>query len=111
MPMIRPPQYKNLINGEWVDSVSGNRSLNINPADKREMIGEFPDSTVEDVNVAIAAAKAAYQGWRLVPAPKRAEILYRAAEKLAAEKEQLAKDMTFEMGKVLKEARGDVQEA
>ena len=109
--MIRPPQYKNLINGEWVDSRSGQKTLNVNPADKQEMIGEFPDSNLEDVNAAVAAAKNAFDSWRLVPAPKRAEILFRAGEMLRAEKDRLARDMTREMGKVLKEAAGDVQEA
>ncbi|MCI0412829.1 aldehyde dehydrogenase family protein [bacterium] len=108
--MVRPPQYKNLINGEWVDSSSGKTSLNTNPADK-EIIGEFPDSNAEDVAAAVAAAKNAYQSWRLVPAPKRAEILFRAGELLREQKDQLAKDMTREMGKVLKESGGDVQEA
>ena len=109
--MVRPPQYKNLINGEWVDSSSGKTTLNTNPADKQEIIGEFPESTPEDMERAIDAAKKAYQEWRLVPAPKRAEILYRAAEMLRDQKDQLARDMTREMGKVLKEAGGDVQEA
>jgi alpha-ketoglutaric semialdehyde dehydrogenase len=109
--MIRPPQYKNLINGEWVDSVSGKTTLNTDPADKQDIIGEFPNSNPEDVAAAVAAAQKAYQSWRLVPAPKRAEILFRAGELLRDQKEQLARDMTREMGKVLKEAGGDVQEA
>src|SRR5207237_7605488 len=56
-------------------------------------------------------AKEAYKSWRLVPAPKRGEILYRAARLLLERKEGLAGQMTREMGKVLEEARGDVQEA
>lgn len=109
--MLRPPQYKNLINGEWIDSSSGKTTPNTNPADRQDIIGEFPDSNVDDVNNAVTAAKAAFQSWRLVPAPKRAEILYRTGELLMAQKDQLAKDMTREMGKVLKETGGDVQEA
>jgi alpha-ketoglutaric semialdehyde dehydrogenase len=111
IPMVRPPQYKNLIDGEWVDSSSGKSTLNLNPADKQDVIGEFPASNADDINKAVAAAKNSFQNWRLLPAPKRAEILYRAGELLIAQKEQLAKDMTREMGKVLKEAKGDVQEA
>ena len=109
--MVRPPQYKNLINGEWVDSSSGKSTMNVNPADTQEVIGEFPSSSIDDVNNAVATARSAFHSWRLVPAPKRAEILYRAGELLIAQKEELARDMTREMGKVLKEARGDVQEA
>src|SRR4026209_319826 len=105
--MIRPPQYKNLINGKWVDSSSEKVTLNVNPADRQDMIGEFPDSNVEDVQSAVQAAKKAFESWRLVPAAKRAEILYRAGEMLRAQKEELAKDMTREMGKVLKETGGD----
>ena len=105
-----PRVYKNFINGEWVDSRGGGVHENRNPADG-ELVGLFVSSTQEDVNVAVDAAKAAYKKWRLVPAPKRAEILFRAAELLVKYKESFAKDMTREMGKVLAETRGDVQEA
>jgi len=105
------PVYKNLIAGEWVASRSGKTILNINPARNSDVIGEFPASTVQDVDDAVAAAKKAYASWRLTPAPKRAEILYRTGEILAHRKEQYARDMTREMGKVLSETRGDVQEA
>src|SRR5437879_9407692 len=71
----------------------------------------FRSATEEDVNAAVHAAKEAYNRWRLIPAPKRAEILFRAAEMLLARKEDLARDMTSEMGKILAETRGDVQEA
>ncbi|MEW5923383.1 MAG: aldehyde dehydrogenase family protein [Candidatus Zixiibacteriota bacterium] len=104
-------EYKNYIGGEWVKSKSGKTFENINPANKDEVVGIFQKSTPEDVNAAVAAAKEAFKKWRLVPAPKRAEILYRVAERVTREKEKLAKDMTREMGKVLKETRGDVQEA
>jgi alpha-ketoglutaric semialdehyde dehydrogenase len=109
--MLRPPQFKNLINGEWIDSSSGKTTLNINPADKQDLIGEFPDSNTEDVEAAVSAAQKAYQNWRLTPAPKRAKILYQAGEMLIAQKQELARDMTREMGKVLRETGGDVQEA
>ena len=84
---------------------------NRNPANTNDLIGSFPDSTTDDAEAAIAAAKRAYESWRLVPAPKRAEILFKAAQLIAARKEEFARDMTREMGKVLEETRGDVQEA
>jgi len=106
-----PRVYKNFINGEWVDSRGGNAHENRNPANSDELVGMFVSSKAEDVDMAVDAAAAAYKKWRLVPAPKRAEILFRAAELLLQHKEEFSKDMTREMGKVLAEARGDVQEA
>ncbi len=103
--------YGNFINGEWVEGRSGKAYENRNPANTDELIGMFAASTSEDVDLAVDAATEAYKTWRLVPAPKRAEILFRAAELLVQRKEQFAKDMTREMGKVLAETRGDVQEA
>src|SRR5260370_42564554 len=108
---VAPRMLKNFINGEWVESRSGKAYENRNPANTDELIGMFVSSTDEDVNAAVDAAKEAYKTWRLVPAPKRAEILFRAAELLVQRKEGFAKDMTREMGKVLAETRGDVQEA
>ena len=75
------------------------------------MVGAFPSSHAEDVAQAVAAAKEAFATWRLVPAPKRAEILVRAGNHLIAKQREYARDMTREMGKVLAETRGDVQEA
>jgi acyl-CoA reductase-like NAD-dependent aldehyde dehydrogenase len=106
-----PKLFKNYINGEWVEARSGKAIENRNPANTDELIGMFPASGSEDVEAAIAAAGAAYKKWRLVPAPKRAEILFHAAEVLMARKEDYAREMTREMGKVLAETRGDVQEA
>jgi acyl-CoA reductase-like NAD-dependent aldehyde dehydrogenase len=103
--------YKNFINGEWVDSVTKKTFENRNPADTRELLGVFQASNEEDVKRAINAAKEAYKKWRLVPAPKRGEILFKMAEMLVKRKEDFARQMTQEMGKVLKETRGDVQEA
>jgi len=105
------PTYHNLIGGEWMPSVSGKTILNVNPADDSDIVGAFPLSTGDDVAKAVAAAKKAFATWRLVPAPKRAEILVRAGILLQQRKEQYARDMTREMGKVLAETRGDVQEA
>jgi len=106
-----PKAHKNFIDGEWVEARSGKAFENRNPANRDELVGMFPQSSEEDVTAAIDAAKRAFQQWRLVPAPKRAEILYRAAELLVKRKEQFSRDMTREMGKVLAETRGDVQEA
>jgi acyl-CoA reductase-like NAD-dependent aldehyde dehydrogenase len=105
------PTYHNLIGGEWVPAASGRTLENLNPADHSDVVGAFPSSHAEDVDAAVAAAKNAYASWRLVPAPKRAEILVRAGSLLQERKEQYAHDMTREMGKVLAETRGDVQEA
>ena len=99
----------NYIGGRWVPARSGLTFCNHNPA-TGEVLGEYPDSGPEDVNDAVAAAAAARSGWALTPAPKRAEILVRAGEIIRARKEDLAQAMTREMGKVLAEARGDVQE-
>jgi alpha-ketoglutaric semialdehyde dehydrogenase len=103
--------YRNLIDGEWVASPSGTTFENRNPANTDDLIGLFQQSTRDDVNAAIGAAARAYERWRLVPAPRRAEILFKAAQLFVERKEQFARDMTREMGKVLSETRGDVQEA
>ena len=103
--------FKNLIGGKWVSAHSRKTFENRNPAKNRDLVGIFPASDTRDVSDAVAAAKEAFKTWRLVPAPKRAEILFRAGEILSERKEQYARDMTREMGKVLEETRGDVQEA
>jgi alpha-ketoglutaric semialdehyde dehydrogenase len=103
--------FLNCIDGEWRSSVSGEVFENRNPANADDLIGVFQKSSRADVDAAIDAAGRAYERWRLVPAPRRAEILFRAAQLIADRKEALARDMTREMGKVLEETRGDVQEA
>src|SRR3982751_3703209 len=103
--------YRNYINGEWVDSRSGKTFENRNPANTDDLIGVFQQSTGDDVQAAIDAAATAYETWRLVPAPVRAEMLFKAAQLVVERKEAFARDMTREMGKVLSETRGDVQEA
>jgi acyl-CoA reductase-like NAD-dependent aldehyde dehydrogenase len=105
------PTYHNFIDGSWMPSDSGELFENRNPADQREPIGLFQQSDRRDVAKAIDAARRAYTRWRLVPAPRRAEILFRAAHLIEERKDMLAGDMTREMGKVLVETRGDVQEA
>ena len=103
--------YSNYIGGKWVPSRSGQVFENLNPADTRDVIGYFPRSTSEDVNDAVNAAREAYDRWRHTPAPRRAEILFRLGEILIRNKDAYSADMTREMGKVLKETGGDVQEA
>jgi alpha-ketoglutaric semialdehyde dehydrogenase len=102
--------FQNYIDGEWVDAASGETFESTSPANG-EAIGVFPRSSAEDVERAVTAAKSAYEDWRLVPAPKRGELLFRFAHLLSEQKEDLAQLMAHEMGKVLPEARGDVQEA
>ena len=104
-------QCKNLIGGKWVHAHSRQTFEDRNPAKTSDLVGVFPASGTKDVADAVAAAKEAFETWRLVPAPKRAEILYRTGELLTERKEKYAHDMTREMGKVLAETRGDVQEA
>jgi len=107
----KPTTYQNYIGGEWVKSSSGEWFENINPADTSDVVGRFPKSNAEDVNRAVEAAKTAATRWRRTPAPKRAEILFRLARILERDKNKFSREMTREMGKVLKETGGDVQEA
>jgi alpha-ketoglutaric semialdehyde dehydrogenase len=100
---------QNYIDGRWVDSVSGDTFENRDPANG-ELIGTVTKSTTADIDKAVEAARRAYDEWRLMPAPKRGEIMYRAGEIMVKRKDELARDMTREMGKVLAEAKGDVQE-
>jgi alpha-ketoglutaric semialdehyde dehydrogenase len=109
--MATPKIYRNYINGEWVESPTGKTFENLNPADTTDVVGIFQRSGSEDIANAVDAAKLAFEKWRLVPAPHRAEIIFRASELLLERKEDYARDMTREMGKVLSETRGDVQEA
>ena len=106
-----PDTFKNYINGEWVDAIAGATFENINPADRDDIVGTFPSSSAEDVARAAEAAAIAYQKWRLVPAPKRGDMLRVAGDILMRRKEELARAMTREMGKPVFETKGDVQEA
>ena len=105
------PVHGNWIAGKHVPARSGRTFENRNPADVTDLNGRFADSDERDVKDAVDVAAEAYKSWRLVPGPQRGEILYRLGEILRDRKEPYARDMTREMGKVLKEARGDVQEA
>jgi len=102
--------FGNYIGGEWVDAAGGETFESLNPA-TGELLGAFPRSGATDVDRAVAAAKAAWEDWRLVPAPKRGDVLFRFARLLEGEKDELTRLMSREMGKVLAEAGGDVQEA
>jgi aldehyde dehydrogenase (NAD+) len=102
--------FRNYIGGKWVESCSGQTFTRNNPANG-ELVATFTKSTPADVDAAVEAAKEAFKSWRLYPAPKRGELLFKAANILNDRKEQLAREMTEEMGKVISEARGDVQEA
>ncbi len=104
------PTFRLFIAGEWVPGTSGRTFESRNPADDREVIGRFQAGDAADVARAVRAAETAFPAWRATPAPKRGEILYRFGQLLAEHKERLARAMTREMGKVLAEARGDVQE-
>ena len=110
MAITETRTFQNFIDGDWVDAASGETFDSTSPADG-EPIGTFPRSAAEDVDRAVAAAKAAYEDWRLVPAPKRGEILFRFAQLVTDAKAELTDLMTHEMGKVKAEAGGDVQEA
>ncbi len=101
---------RNLVAGRWVDCDSGHTMPSMCPA-TGAVLGVVPDSSAADVNAAVRAAAEAWPKWRAMPAPRRAEILFRAAELLVQRKEELARLMTQEMGKILAETRGDVQEA
>lgn len=103
-------KFQNFIDGKWVDAKSGKTFENRNPADWDEVLGVFPKSGREDVDEAVRAARTAFEKWRLVPAPKRGDIMRKVGDLMVARKEQLARHMTKEMGKVLAETRGDVQE-
>ena len=110
MAVAGTKRFRNYIAGEWVDSVSGEAFETTSPA-TGEPLGVFPRSSAEDVDRAVEAAAAAFEEWRLVPAPRRGEILFRFGRLLTEQKDDLAELMAREMGKVLPEAAGDVQEA
>ena len=101
----------NYIGGKWVPAASGKTFEDRSPADNDDVVGVFAEGGAPDVEAAVAAAKKAFPAWRDTPAPRRAEILYAAGRILERDKEKLARLMTREMGKVLTETRGDVQEA
>ena len=102
-------RFLNYIGGQWLSAKSGKTFANTNPATGAHL-GDFPDSGAADVEAAVAAARGAMRAWQLTPAPKRGELLYRLGALIASRKEALARSATAEMGKILIETRGDVQE-
>lgn len=102
--------FQNFIAGAWSDAATGERFDNRNPADTTDLIGTFPKSGKADVDRAVAAAQRGFAQWSRTPAPVRGEVLRRVGEILLDKKEPIARAMTREMGKVLVETRGDVQE-
>ena len=102
--------YKLYINGKWVNSSSGKTFASFDPATEK-VLAKFQDGNKVDVNKAVNSAEKALKEWKEIPAPKRGEILFEVARLLKANKRELAKCMTQEMGKVIPEAEGDVQEA
>ncbi len=103
-------KYKNLINGEWLAPSSGEYIDNRNPADKDDLIGLFPLSSADEVDKAVKSARIAFEKWRLIPAPKRGDVLKTVGDNMLARKDEIAREMTREMGKVFSETKGDVQE-
>jgi acyl-CoA reductase-like NAD-dependent aldehyde dehydrogenase len=103
--------YLNLIAGQWQPSATGRTFENRNPADTDDLVGTFPESSVQDVEAAVTAAKGAQPEWAAMPAPKRGDVLYRAANLLEARADTVAREMTREEGKTLPEARGEVGRA
>lgn len=104
-------KFNNFINGKWQEPKSGNFFENRNPAKwDDDLIGLFPLSTEEDVNEAVEAAKKAFEKWRLIPAPKRGDVLKRVGDIMVEKKDEIAFEMTREMGKVNAETKGDTQE-
>ncbi len=103
--------FKLYIDGEWVNSVSGETFTSDNPAKPKQILGIFQKGNQEDINKAVEAAQKAFEEWSQTPAPKRGLILLRTAQLLRENKKALAREMTMEMGKIIAEARGDVQEA
>ena len=110
LPDEDAPTFDHFIDGEWLPSQSGRTFESRNPADERDLIGHFQAGSAADAAMAVRAAETAFPGWRATPAPRRGEILYAFGQLMAEHKEELARAMSREMGKVLTESRGDVQE-
>jgi alpha-ketoglutaric semialdehyde dehydrogenase len=103
-------RFQNFIAGKWSDAASGGTFENRNPADTTDFIGTFPRSAAEDLHRAVDSARRGFVQWRRTPAPLRGDVLRRVGDLLTDRKEEIARAMTREMGKVLNETRGDVQE-
>ena len=108
---VLKPRFLLFINGEWVESGSGETYTRVSPADPDEILGDFQKGNKDDVKRAVDAAQAAYDTWSDTPAPKRAEYLLKTAQLMVEQKAELARTVTREMGKTLLDADADVQEA
>ena len=104
-------RFPNYVAGEWTAPASGEYIENRNPARTSELIGLFPDTGAGEVDAAVESAQRGFEAWSRTPAPERGLVLKRAGDLMTEYKEDLARIMTREMGKVLEETRGDVQEA
>jgi aldehyde dehydrogenase (NAD+) len=102
--------FQNFVGGEWVAPLNAAYFENRNPANQNDLIGRFPDSDGQDVDAAVRSAKRGFEVWSRTPAPVRGDVLRRVGDLLVERKEAIANAMTREMGKVLAETRGDVQE-
>jgi aldehyde dehydrogenase (NAD+) len=102
--------FRNFIGGSWSEPRNGAWFENRNPADSSDLIGRFPDSGAAEIAAAVKSARRGFEIWRRTPAPARGDVLRRVGDLLVARKEKIADAMTREMGKVLAETRGDVQE-
>ena len=106
---VTPQTYRNFIGGEWVASETSKSTPNLNPADTRDVLGHVPMSTADEARRAVEAAKAAFPAWRDTPPPVRGRILFHAQRLLDEEKDELARLLTREEGKTVKEALGEIQ--
>ena len=102
--------FKNFIGGQWVEPASQAYFDNRNPAKPDDLIGRFPDSDPRDIDAAVRSARRGFEIWSKTPAPARGDVLRRVGDLLVQRKDAIANAMTREMGKVLAETRGDVQE-
>lgn len=105
---VAAKRYRNFVGGEWLESASERTVVNSNPADTRDVLGLVPLSSAEEARRAVSAAKAAFPGWRDTPAPARGRILFHAWTLMESEKDELARLLTREEGKTLKESLGEI---
>ncbi|MBI5970372.1 MAG: aldehyde dehydrogenase family protein [Deltaproteobacteria bacterium] len=106
-----PEKIFNVIANKQFPAASGRTIKSLNPANTDDLVGIAPASGMADGDLAVKAARKAFETWRLFPAPRRGEIIFRAAEALLKAKDELGRLVTREMGKILSEGLGDVQEA
>src|SRR6185295_9311491 len=97
--------YRNFIDGKWVESSSSRTVSNINPANTDDIIGTVKQATRDEARAAVEAAAEAFHGWRTTPAPSRGRIVARAARLLEENQEELAQTLTREEGKTIAESR------